>query len=121
MSLTLFFQLFIIEGAATVGIATALAFQLPNNPATAPWLTVQERDSLVYGLAVDMGAKDDRKEISTLSALKMVLTDPKTYLLMGVLYCSYIAAAVTSFFPSVVGTLGYSRNITVRFTLFETS
>ncbi len=34
---------------------------------------------------------------------------------------SFVGAAVTNFFPSVVGTLGYSRNITYLLTAREWS
>ncbi|KAM0749015.1 putative MFS transporter [Meredithblackwellia eburnea MCA 4105] len=108
--------LFIIEGAATVGIAIMLAFQLPNSPQTARWITEQERDSLIHDLKVEAGASDNRGEISTMQGLKMALSDPKLYLLCGILFCTYISAAVVNFFPSVVATLGYSRNKTLLLT-----
>ncbi|KAL8287063.1 hypothetical protein RQP46_004069 [Phenoliferia psychrophenolica] len=107
------YALSVIEGGATVGIAALLVFQLPNSPAMCPWITSQERDSLVYNLSLESGGKDSHAgEISSTQALGLVLRDPKTYLLMGLLYNTYISAAVVSFFPSVVATLGYSRNIT---------
>jgi hypothetical protein len=46
----------------------------------------------------------------------MAVTDPKTWLLMATLYCIFISAAVTNFFPSVVATLGFSRNTTLGLT-----
>ncbi|KAI5480105.1 hypothetical protein MNV49_001765 [Pseudohyphozyma bogoriensis] len=105
--------LFIIEGALTVGVAIVLAFLMPDSPSRAKILKGAERDYILWTLAKEQKVKvDDEPEISSVQALMMALTDPKTYLLMGVLYSTYIAAAVVSFFPSVVATLGYSRNIT---------
>lgn len=46
----------------------------------------------------------------------MALKDPKTWLLLATLYCIFIAAGVTNFFPIVVGTLGYSRTVTLALT-----
>uniref|UniRef100_A0A8H7K224 Major facilitator superfamily (MFS) profile domain-containing protein n=1 Tax=Bionectria ochroleuca TaxID=29856 RepID=A0A8H7K224_BIOOC len=42
--------------------------------------------------------------------------DPKTWLFIGILYCTYIVGAVSNFFPSVVGGLGYDRNMTYLLT-----
>ncbi|KAJ7130825.1 nicotinamide mononucleotide permease [Mycena crocata] len=104
--------LFIIEGVATVGIAIILALYLPNSVATAPGLSATERDCLAWNLESDQGQRDNKDELTGMQAFKMAATDPKTYLLMGTLHMTYVAATVTSFFPSVVSTLGYSRNIT---------
>ncbi|KAJ7045874.1 major facilitator superfamily domain-containing protein [Mycena alexandri] len=104
--------LFIVEGAATVGIAFLLMFVLPNSVATVTGLSAIECDWLARNFESDQGQRDDKDELSGWQAFKMAATDPKTYLLMGTLHMTYVAAAVTSFFPSVVSTLGYSRNIT---------
>ncbi|KAJ7282885.1 major facilitator superfamily domain-containing protein [Mycena rebaudengoi] len=104
--------LFIIEGVATVGIALMLMLFLPNSMATVKGLTPAERDWLSWSFATDLGQQDNKNEIGGLQAFKMAASDPKTYLLMGTLHMTYVAATVTSFFPSVVSTLGYSRNIT---------
>ncbi|KAJ7497627.1 major facilitator superfamily domain-containing protein [Mycena latifolia] len=104
--------LFIIEGAATVGFALLLALVLPNSLESVPGLSAAERDWLAWNFEADQGQKDDRGALTGLQAFKMAAVDPKTYLLMGTLHMTYVAATVTSFFPSVVSTLGYSRNIT---------
>ncbi|KAJ7693332.1 major facilitator superfamily domain-containing protein [Mycena rosella] len=104
--------LFIVEGVATVGIALILMLFMPNSPATVPGLSVPERDWLAWNFESDQGQRDDKDALSGMQAFKMAATDPKTYLLMGTLHMTYVAATVTSFFPSVVSTLGYSRNIT---------
>ncbi|KAJ6625817.1 putative pantothenate transporter [Mycena sp. CBHHK59/15] len=104
--------LFIIEGVATVGIAFILMLLLPNSMATVKGLTTTEREWLLWNFEADQGQKDDKDEIGGFEAFKMAAMDPKTYLLMGTLHMTYVAAAVTSFFPSVVSTLGYNRNLT---------
>ncbi|KAJ6476025.1 major facilitator superfamily domain-containing protein [Mycena vitilis] len=104
--------LFIIEGVATIGIALLLMFVLPNSMATVPGLSTIEREWLAWNFESDQGQRDNKNELSGLQAFKMAAMDPKTYLLMGTLHMTYVAATVTSFFPSVVSTLGYSRNIT---------
>ncbi|KAJ7141442.1 retrograde regulation protein 2 [Mycena epipterygia] len=104
--------LFIVEGVATVGIALLLMFVLPNSVATVTGLSQPERDWLAWNFESDQGQRDNKDELTGLQAFKMAAVDPKTYLLMGTLHMTYVAATVTSFFPSVVSTLGYSRNIT---------
>ncbi|KAK7000700.1 putative pantothenate transporter [Favolaschia claudopus] len=104
--------LFIIEGVATIGIALILMLILPNSMSTVKGLSQQERDWLVWNFEADQGQRDDKNELGGWEAFKMAAADPKTYLLMGTLHMTYVAATVTSFFPSVVSTLGYSRNIT---------
>ncbi|KAF9014433.1 MFS general substrate transporter [Hymenopellis radicata] len=76
--------LFIIEGAATVGLA--LIFM--------KWIA--------WNFELDQGQKDHKEELTGMQAFVLAVTDPKTWLLMATLYMTYIAAAVVSFFPSVV-------------------
>lgn len=108
--------LFIIEGVATIGLALIFAFILPNSPSTVRGHSQAERDWVAYNFAQDQGQQDHAKEISAKEGFMMAVTDPKTWLLLSTLYCIYVAAAVTNFFPSVVATLGYSRNKTYGLT-----
>ncbi|KAL7410787.1 major facilitator superfamily domain-containing protein [Mrakia frigida] len=104
--------LFILEGLVTVVLGLACILVLPNTPATAKRLSQVERDALIYRLEAEKGAKDNSDQIGVGRALWMAIVDVKTWLMCGILFFTYVAAAVTNFFPSVVGTLGYSRNIT---------
>lgn len=109
--LTDLWQLFIVEGVLTIGIAIILAILMPSGPASAFGLTDNEREYALWNLRKDIGKNDDRHEITAVQGFKLVVKDPKTWLLMGVLHATYVAAAVVSFFPSVVKTLGYSRSV----------
>ena len=104
--------LFIVEGCLTIGIALIFAFILPNSPRKSWGLTEVERDWQQWNYEQDQGQQDDGKEIGPGQGLKLALTDPKMWLMLVCLYAIYISAAVTNFFPSVVKTLGYSRNET---------
>ncbi|KAF2716523.1 retrograde regulation protein 2 [Polychaeton citri CBS 116435] len=108
--------LFLIEGVMTVGLGIVFAFILPNSPASFKAFTQQERDLVRWRYEQDQGQKHDASEVSSTQGLLMALRDPKTWMLLALLYAVYISAAVTNFFPSVVGTLGYSRNITYALT-----
>lgn len=76
-----------------------------------------EREYLLYTYEADQGQEDNTSEITAAQGFIMACRDPKTWLLMGILYCCYIDGAVVNFFPSVVSTLGYSRNIVSRYTM----
>ncbi|KIR53420.1 nicotinamide mononucleotide permease [Cryptococcus gattii Ru294] len=108
--------LFIVEGALTVGCAIIFATFIPNKPGTMRWLSQQEKDRLVYRLEVDRSSKDATDEVTAWAAFKLASCDPKTWLLCSVLYCNYIAASVTNFFPVVVSGLGFNRTITLAIT-----
>lgn len=78
--------LFIIEGVVTVFLAIVFGMYLPNSLATAWGLTDTEKDFLAWNFEKDQGQKDDRDEIGGWEAFVMAVTDPKTWLLMSLLY-----------------------------------
>ncbi|EKD13666.1 pantothenate transporter liz1 [Drepanopeziza brunnea f. sp. 'multigermtubi' MB_m1] len=100
--------LFIIEGAATIGIAIAAFFVLPNFPRTTSWLTAEERALAIWRLEEDIGEDDwlDSEHQSFTVGLKLAFSDVKTYVLMFLLFGIVAAGTVTNFFPTVVKTLG---------------
>ncbi|KAJ3533060.1 hypothetical protein NM208_g8155 [Fusarium decemcellulare] len=104
--------LFLIEGVVTIGLALAFAFVLPNSPAGVKSLSEVERAWIKYNYELDQGQGDDRSEMTAWQGLKLAIQDPKTWLLLATLYCIFVSAGVTNFFPPVVATLGYSRTIT---------
>ncbi|KAH0334546.1 MFS general substrate transporter, partial [Aureobasidium melanogenum] len=56
--------LFIIEGTATIPIAFAAAFILPNYPDTTKWLTEQERHLAILRIAEDANEQDQHSQTS---------------------------------------------------------
>jgi hypothetical protein len=77
--------LFIIEGVATIAIAFAAFFILPNFPRTTSWLTDEERDLAVWRLEADIGEDDwiDSKHQTFWEGAKMAFMDIKTYVLVS--------------------------------------
>ncbi|OLN96662.1 putative transporter C1002.16c-like protein 2 [Colletotrichum chlorophyti] len=104
--------LFLVEGVITVGLAIPFACILPNSNRKIPTLSAIECEWVQYNFAADQGQQDDSTEFTALKGFLMAVTDPKTWLLMGILYSTYIVGAVANFFPSVVGGLGFSRTMT---------
>lgn len=80
------FQLFIVEGVMSIGIALLLMLVLPNSLTTVIGLSSTERDWLAWNFESDQGQRDNKDELSGPKALKMAAMDPKTYLLMGTLH-----------------------------------
>ncbi|KNG81930.1 putative pantothenate transporter [Aspergillus nomiae NRRL 13137] len=108
--------LFLVEGVATVGLAFILAFILPNSLKSLLGFSDVEKEYLQWNFESDQGQQDNADEVGAWKGAMMALVDPKTWFMMGTLYSIYICAAVTNFFPSVVATLGYSRNTTYALT-----
>ncbi|KAH7227416.1 major facilitator superfamily domain-containing protein [Fusarium oxysporum] len=104
--------LFLIEGVATSGLGILFAFILPNSNKKIITLSALECEWVQYNFASDQGQSDDTHEITPFAGFMMAVKDPKTWLFVGILYCTYIVGAVANFFPSVVSGLGYSRNLT---------
>lgn len=108
--------LFIVEGAMTIGLAIIFAFLLPNSNKKIIGLSDLEIEWVQWNFEKDLGQQDNSDEQTAWQGLVMAVRDPKTWLLMSVLYLCYIVGTVTNFFPSVVGTLGYDRNTTYALT-----
>lgn len=51
-----------------------------------------------------------------MQGLNLAVKDPKTWLFLATVYCLFISAGVTNFFPPVVATLGYDRTTTLALT-----
>ncbi|ORY88487.1 major facilitator superfamily domain-containing protein [Leucosporidium creatinivorum] len=101
--------LFIIEGVVTVAIAFGCFFLLPSLPAKTKWLSAEERRLAVWRIAQDTaGDVDDADEVSKWQAVKMVLKDFKILLLILQQTCIACAQSFTYFFPTIVGSLGFS-------------
>ncbi|POR32772.1 TNA1 is necessary for nicotinic acid import into the cell [Tolypocladium paradoxum] len=108
--------LFLVEGVITVGLAIPFAFILPNSNKKILTLSPLECEWVQWNMAQDQGQEDDRSEATAWQGFLMAVLDVKTWMLMGILYSTYIVGTLVNFFPSVVGGLGFSRNITLALT-----
>ena len=77
--------LFIIEGAATIAIAFACYWILPNFPRTTSWLTDEERELAIWRLEEDIGEDDwtTSADQTFWQGAKLAFTDGKTYVLVS--------------------------------------
>lgn len=108
--------LFIIEGVMTVGLALIFAFILPNSNKRILTLDPLECEWVQWNFEKDLGQRDNSNEQTAWQGLVMAMQDPKTWLMMTLLTLTYVCGTVVNFFPSVVSTLGYSRNTTYGLT-----
>jgi len=99
--------LFIIFGAITVVVAAAAIFILPDFPETTSWLSAEEKALAAYRLEED-ACEADVHQKSVFRGLKLAVSDLRVWVLVVILSAIVSAASVTNFFPTVVGTLGYS-------------
>ncbi|KAH7316981.1 major facilitator superfamily domain-containing protein [Stachybotrys elegans] len=111
--------IFIIEGAATVLIAAGTYFVLPDFPANTKWLTEEERALAMWRMEADAAGEEDWTTTSKqplFEGFKLVLKDPKNWILVLVVYGAASAIAINSFFPTVVASMGKDRITTLLLT-----
>ncbi|EFW99217.1 pantothenate transporter liz1 [Grosmannia clavigera kw1407] len=110
--------LFILEACLTVGVALGAFFLLPNLPRTTRWLSAEERELASWRLQADIGEDDwiDSRHQSPLHGFRLAATDAKTWLILVVIYGSTASGSMTTFFPTVVKTLGKGNITTLLLT-----
>lgn len=91
-------------------------FILPNSNKKILGMSQLECEYVQWNFASDQGQRDDRSESTAMKGFIMALRDPKTWLMIGILYSIYIVGTVVNFFPTVVAGLGYGRNKTYGLT-----
>lgn len=106
--------LFIIEGAVTFGVAGLGIFMLPDHPLNTRWLTPEERQLAHDRIQKDTVGGEDSKGV--FDGLKQAMCDPRLYLLAFMQNMHLSACGFNNFFPTVVGSLGFSSTITLVLT-----
>ncbi|KAK6909585.1 tartrate transporter [Kwoniella mangroviensis CBS 10435] len=101
--------MFWIEGAATMLIALAAFFILPDLPTNTRGFTEEELEVAQLRLLEDVGEADqDSAEEGVFSGLIMAVKDVKIYVMMFALTAYVVGLSFNAFFPSLTGTLGFS-------------
>lgn len=106
--------LFIIEGAATFGVAGLGIFMLPDHPLTTSWLTPEERQLAHNRIQKDTVNSEESK--GALAGLKQAMCDPRVFLLAFMQNMHLSACSFNNFFPTVIGSLGFNSTITLVLT-----
>lgn len=100
--------LYWIEGAATMAIAIAAIFILPDLPHNSKGFTEEERAVAVLRMTEDVGeADEDSAEQSPWAGLIMAVKDVKIYVMMLTFTAYVVGLSFNAFFPSLTRTLGF--------------
>ncbi|KAG7410012.1 putative transporter [Fusarium oxysporum f. sp. rapae] len=108
--------IFILEGSATVVIVFCCYWIIPDFPATTKWLTEEEHAIALWRMEVDAAGEQDwttGDQQSLFHGFKLLLQDPKNWILIVVCYGAASAIAINSFFPTIVKSMGKDRITTL--------
>ena len=99
--------LFIVEGAATCAVSILAFFTLPDYPSTTRWLTPRERKIASQRLADDsLGDTQGGEKASHKDALRMALTDWRTWAFVVTYMATTGSQTIQYFIPSLVKVSG---------------
>ncbi|KAK5110898.1 hypothetical protein LTR62_005436 [Meristemomyces frigidus] len=103
--------LFIIEALATIVVAVAAMFILPDYPGTTRWLTQQEKDIAQARLAVDVGSDDilDEEKIGIGKSLLQAAKDHRVWLFACMQMATTASISYSHFFPTLLKGLGFKN------------
>lgn len=108
--------LFIIEGAATVGIGSICAFFMPEYPHNARMLTKFEKDLAVWRIESEAGAAEGTENEKVLKSFMQALADPKLLMLIFCNMMSQAQGSIANYFPTLVKSLGYTGTVSLLLT-----
>ncbi|KXH41133.1 hypothetical protein CSIM01_03339 [Colletotrichum simmondsii] len=106
--------LFILQGIISFIVSVSSAFLLPDQPLDTRWLSEEERK-----LAQSRGAADTvqlQANTSTWVGLSEAIRDPRLWVLVTMQHLHLSASGYKNFFPTIVETLGFGRNVTLALT-----
>ncbi|KAK7217780.1 hypothetical protein V2G26_005783 [Clonostachys chloroleuca] len=106
--------LFIIEGVVTFGVGFIGAFTLADSPLTTWWLTPEERQLAHDRMIKDTVGLEESK--GARAGFKQAIRDPRLWLFCFIQNMHLSACSFNNFFPTVVGSLGFSKTITLVLT-----
>jgi hypothetical protein len=96
----------------TFGFAICGVFLLPNYPHNTSWFKGEERTIAIWRLIDDIGEVDDTQSdnISAWQGFLSAVKDYKVWILVWNHIFLTVGAGIVVFYPTVVGTLGFSRS-----------
>ncbi|KEF62002.1 uncharacterized protein A1O9_03574 [Exophiala aquamarina CBS 119918] len=102
---------FLIEGIASILVAVAAFFILPDWPHNTKFLTEEEKEMAQYRVLVSNGGIDEGIG-GTWDGVKEAVRDPFTWLFCGMHFALVTAQSFKDFFPSILKTFGFSKTAT---------
>ncbi|KAM5342218.1 hypothetical protein ACJ41O_015249 [Fusarium nematophilum] len=107
--------IFILQGILTFLVAILAAFILPDEPLNTRWLSEDERQ-LAHSRTAEDTVRLLKANTSTWTGLVEAFRDPHLWILMFIQHFHMAASNFKNFFPTIVDTLGFSRNVTLALT-----
>ncbi|KAE8551003.1 hypothetical protein TMatcc_009081 [Talaromyces marneffei ATCC 18224] len=89
---------------------------MPEYPHNARLLKPIERDYAVWRIEKETGAGEAHEETTALKGFKLAIMDPKVWALVWCMGMSQAMSSTVNFFPTIVRSLGFSKNITLLLT-----
>jgi len=108
--------LFIIEGAATVGIGVICACLMPEFPHNSRILSPLERDLAVWRIESEAGAAEGTEDESVFKGFYKALMDPKLLLLIFCNMLSQAQGSIANYFPTLVASLNFGSTVSLLLT-----
>ncbi|KAJ3501170.1 hypothetical protein NM208_g16990 [Fusarium decemcellulare] len=108
--------LFIIEGAATVGIGFICACFMPEFPYNSRMLSQIERDLAVWRVESGAGAGEGTEKEGVLKGFAKALSDPKLLLLIFCNLLSQAQGSIANYFPTLVASLEFNSTVSLLLT-----
>ncbi|RDW67067.1 hypothetical protein BP5796_09816 [Coleophoma crateriformis] len=106
--------LFIIEGVVTFFVALLAMYLLPDSPSTTRWLSPEERQLAAARIDRDTVGLEPSKGMK--EGFKQAMGDPMVFVFAFMQNMHLSACSFNNFFPTVVGSLGFDRTITLVLT-----
>ncbi|KAH6672669.1 major facilitator superfamily domain-containing protein [Plectosphaerella plurivora] len=106
--------LFILFGVVSFVFAVASAWVLPDEPYNTRWLSEDERRLAASRMEAD--TTELKANTSTWRGLLDAVKDARLWVLIFMQHLHLAASGYKNFFPSIVETLGFSRNVTLALT-----
>ena len=106
--------LFILQGIITFVLAIVSAFLLPDEPLKTRWLSPEERQ--LAQARIERDTVEIRANTTACAGLREAAKDRNLWILVAMQHFHMAASNFKNFFPTIVGTLGFSRNVTLALT-----
>lgn len=106
--------LFILQGILTFIVSILAAFILPDEPLNTRWLSEDERR--LANSRITTETTQIKPNTSTWIGLQDALKDVRLWVLIFMQHMHLAASGYKNFFPSIVETLGFGRNVTLALT-----
>ncbi|KAG8168476.1 hypothetical protein KVR01_001225 [Diaporthe batatas] len=106
--------MYLIMGAWSLLFSITGVFFFPNKPATTWWLTPAQKRLAGGRIAADTVGR--REDVDLLRGLRECLADRRVWAFMAAQHLQTATSSFRIFLPTLIGTLGFSRTVTLVLT-----